>query len=78
LGEAQTQEGRITVWIYTDTNKQFSDVDHLKVFESVDAANEWFKVNDPAGVAFEYEVLRQPQLAAATHPLPSHLSHRAG
>jgi hypothetical protein len=46
-----------TVWIYVDTNKKVGDVDHLKVFASVDAADRWFKKNDPAGVAFRYEVL---------------------
>jgi hypothetical protein len=37
------------VWIYT--------VKRLRVFATADAANEWFKVNDPEGVAFEYDVL---------------------
>jgi hypothetical protein len=46
-----------TVWIYVDTNKEVGDRDHLKVFASADAADEWFKENDPEGVAFEYEVL---------------------
>jgi hypothetical protein len=31
--------------------------DHLKVFANTDAAETWFKQNDPEGVAFEYEVL---------------------
>jgi hypothetical protein len=46
----------MTVWIYTDTNKPEGDVERIKVFASADAANHWFKVNDPEGVAFEYEV----------------------
>jgi hypothetical protein len=29
----------------------------LKVFASPDLADEWFKENDPEGVAFEYEVV---------------------
>ena len=33
------------------------DPEHLKVFASEDAAEIWFKENDPEGVAFEYEVL---------------------
>ncbi|MCC8964516.1 hypothetical protein H8A95_19890 [Bradyrhizobium sp. Pear76] len=45
------------VWIYTDANKQVGDRDHLKVFATDDVADEWFKANDPEGVAFEYEVL---------------------
>jgi hypothetical protein len=32
-------------------------VRHLKVFASADAADRWFSKNDPAGVAFRYEVL---------------------
>src|ERR1700704_6247229 len=31
--------------------------DHLKVFATPDAADEWFKENDPEGVAFGYEFL---------------------
>jgi len=46
-----------TVWIYVDTNKEVGDVDHLKVFAMPELADEWFKENDPEGVAFEYEVL---------------------
>jgi hypothetical protein len=38
-------------------NKQVGDSDHLKVFANGDAAETWFKENDPEGVAFEYEVL---------------------
>ena len=29
---------------------------HLKVFASLEAALAWFELNDPEGVAFEYEV----------------------
>ncbi len=32
----------MTVWIYVDTRKQVGDVDHLKVFATEDAPNEWF------------------------------------
>ncbi len=46
-----------TVWIYVHTNKEVGDRDHLKVFGNPDAADEWFKDNDPEGVAFGYEVL---------------------
>jgi hypothetical protein len=47
----------MTVWVYTDTSKPVGDVDHLKIFASEVAANEWFAENDPEGVAFEYSVL---------------------
>jgi uncharacterized protein YodC (DUF2158 family) len=58
LGEAQAEERRMTaVWIYVDTSKQVGDVDHLKVFTNAVAADNWFKDNDPEGVAFECEVL---------------------
>jgi hypothetical protein len=46
-----------TVWIYVDTNKDVSDPDHLKVFATPEAADEWFKDNDPEGVVFGYEVI---------------------
>lgn len=46
-----------TVWIYVDTNKEVGDVDHLKVFANPDAADEWFRDNDPEGVVFGYEVI---------------------
>ena len=46
-----------TVWIYVDTNNEVGDPDHLKVFASADAADEWFKDNDPEGVAFEDVVI---------------------
>jgi hypothetical protein len=53
-----TQEPRMnTAWIYVDTSKQVGDADHIKVFANPDAAEKWFEENDPAGVAFEYEVL---------------------
>jgi hypothetical protein len=47
----------MTVWIYVDVSKEVGDVDHLKVFASKEAAEAWLVVNDPEGVAFEYEVL---------------------
>jgi hypothetical protein len=46
-----------TILIYVNTSKEVGDVDHLKVFANEDAAEQWFKENDPEGVAFEYEVL---------------------
>jgi hypothetical protein len=46
-----------TVLIYVDTSKDVGDVDHLKVFASEEAAENWFAENDPEGVAFEYEVI---------------------
>lgn len=33
------------------------DVDHIKVFANVDAAEKWFAEIDPEGIAFEYEFL---------------------
>ena len=44
------------VWIYVDTSKQVGDREHLRVFASQEAALAWFELNDPEGVAFEYEV----------------------
>jgi hypothetical protein len=40
-GEARCEEA-MTVWIYTDTSKQVSDPDHLKVFANEGEANDWF------------------------------------
>jgi len=58
VGEAQAQEGPMTtVWIYVDTNTEVGDADHLKVFAPAELADEWFKKNDPEGVAFGYEVI---------------------
>ena len=46
-----------TVWIYVDTTKEVGDVDHLKA--TPELADEWFKENDPQGVAFGYEVIEE-------------------
>ena len=45
-----------TVWVYVDTSKNVGDVDHLKVFATENAAEKWFKANDPEGAAFAYPV----------------------
>jgi hypothetical protein len=58
LGAPEAEERPMkTVWIYVDTSKQVGDRDHLKVFANSDLADEWFLVNDPEGVVFEYEVI---------------------
>lgn len=57
MGPAQAQEGSMTVFVYVNTAKQVGDVDHIKVFSTVDAAEKWFEENDPEGVAFEYDVI---------------------
>ena len=44
------------VWVYVDTNKQVGDPDHLQVFTDQEAADAWFRDNDPEGVAFEYPI----------------------
>jgi hypothetical protein len=41
----------MTVLIHVNTSKQVGDLEHLKVFANVDAAETWFKENDPEGVA---------------------------
>jgi hypothetical protein len=45
-----------TVWIYVNTAAQPGDVDHLQVFATEEAAQRWFRGEDPEGVAFEYPV----------------------
>ena len=47
----------MTVFVYVNTAKQVGDVDHIKVFSTVGAAETWFEENDPEGVAFEYNEL---------------------
>lgn len=47
----------MAVFVYVNTSKQVGDPEHVKVFASADAAQNWFNENDPEGVAFEYEVL---------------------
>ena len=56
-----------TVWIYVDTRKQVGDRDHLKVFANSDLADEWFLVNDPQGVVFEYEGRNRARTLTASH-----------
>jgi hypothetical protein len=56
VGAPETEEGRMTFWIYVDTTRQVGDRDHLKVFADEDAAEKWFADNEPEGVAFEYTV----------------------
>jgi hypothetical protein len=47
----------MTVWVYVDTSRDVGDVEHLRVFATAEAADAWFKENDPEGVAFEYPVM---------------------
>ena len=35
------EDRQMTVWIYVDTNKQVGDPEHLKVFDSKEAAQAW-------------------------------------
>jgi hypothetical protein len=38
------------------TAREVGDVDHIKVFANKEAAERWFAVHDPEGVASEYPV----------------------
>jgi hypothetical protein len=42
----------MTVWVYTNTRKEVGDIDHLKVFATARAAEQWLEDNNPLGVAF--------------------------
>jgi hypothetical protein len=53
LGTPQAQEGPTTVFVDINTAKEVSDVDYIEVFANREAAERWFKENDPEGVAFE-------------------------
>jgi hypothetical protein len=57
LGQTQTSEEPMTVFVYINTGKEVGDIDYIKVFANRDAAERWLEENDPEGVAFEYEVL---------------------
>ncbi|MEH2485304.1 hypothetical protein [Bradyrhizobium sp. AZCC 2230] len=57
---AQAEVGSMTVFVDVNAAKQVGDVDHIKVFASVEAAEIWFEENDPEGVAFEYDVIGPP------------------
>jgi len=46
-----------TVFVYINTARQLGDVDYVRAFANVAAAERWFEENDPEGVAFDYEVL---------------------
>jgi hypothetical protein len=48
----------MTVWIYVNSRHRVGHPDHLKVFATKEAANQWFEKHDPEGVAFEYPVER--------------------
>jgi hypothetical protein len=39
-----------------DTSNDVGNAEHLKVFANEDAAEAWFRENDPEGGAFEYPV----------------------
>jgi len=62
---ARNPTGDAASWREIDENgldlrrykEQVGDRDHLKVFANSDVADEWFVVNDPEGVVFEYEVI---------------------
>jgi hypothetical protein len=44
-----------SVWIYVDTRKQVGDINHLQVFASPEAADQWFAEYDAEGVAFDFD-----------------------
>jgi hypothetical protein len=54
-----------TVWIYVDTARDVGDAEHLQVFADEQAAEDWFRDNDPEGVAFEYPVQGRTRPPAA-------------
>jgi hypothetical protein len=70
-----------TVWVHVNTSKEVGDVDHLKVFANKDAAEKWFEANEPEGVAFEYEVVLERNIAPVCldeNPIDSELLVRLG
>jgi hypothetical protein len=63
LGEAEAQEGPMTLQIYVDTSKKVGNPDHLEAFATTDAAETGFEENDPEGVE---------GLICSIDPLPGH------
>jgi hypothetical protein len=53
----------IMVWVYVDTDHRVGHPDHLKVFATPEAADDWFQKNDPEGVAFGYEIINDRNAA---------------
>ena len=47
----------MTVFVYVNTAKKVGDVEYIKIFATVDAAERWLEENDPEGVVFEYDVI---------------------
>jgi hypothetical protein len=48
----------MTVWIYVDTRYRVGHPEYIKAFADPEAAERWFRENDPEGVAFQYEVIK--------------------
>jgi hypothetical protein len=41
------------VWVYVESRYPTRDRDHIKLFTTTTASNDWFKEHDPEGVAFD-------------------------
>ncbi|MCP1768456.1 MULTISPECIES: hypothetical protein [Bradyrhizobium] len=46
-----------TVFVYVNTAKQVGDVEYIKIFATVEAAERWLEENATEGVVFEYDVI---------------------
>ena len=55
----------MTVFIYVNTSKQVGDPEHIKIFANQDAAETWFKENDPEGGASHMRFWSEPDRAVA-------------
>jgi hypothetical protein len=49
MTDSKSRNESDTVWIYEEG-------DVLKIFDTDDEAREWFKANDPEGVAFKHKL----------------------
>jgi hypothetical protein len=56
------REGRVT-WVYFSEDPQYrpGDTDWAKLFSSPEAADRWFSVHDPEGVAWGYTLNEVPE-----------------
>jgi hypothetical protein len=51
-GSVMTDGPKKMVWDYVDANHHVGHPDRLKMFATPEAADDWFKENDPEGVVF--------------------------
>ena len=56
--DAQTSSPQ-KIWIYVDTTRVLSNDGNSKQLANLNLARAWLTENNPEGVAFDYEILKQ-------------------